>query len=124
MGGDKRLRKFVKPYRVDDGKKFRLKDHDASESSGLEKEKAELKANSPAFLAKSLKLPLFIAHGEDDSRAEVEHAWRLKSAVEAGGGTVDWLLLPKEGHGFSKPKNIEEFYQRLDAFFAKHLGDG
>ena len=30
MGGDNRIRKFVKPYRVDDGKKFRLKDHDAS----------------------------------------------------------------------------------------------
>ena len=41
MGGDKRLRKFVKPYRVDDGKKFRLKDHDAGDSSGLDKEKAE-----------------------------------------------------------------------------------
>jgi PPK2 family polyphosphate:nucleotide phosphotransferase len=41
MGGDKRLRKFVKPYRVDDGKKFRLKDHDAADSRGLEKDKAE-----------------------------------------------------------------------------------
>ena len=41
MGADKRLRKFVKPYRVDDGKKFRLKDHDASDSSGLDKDKAE-----------------------------------------------------------------------------------
>ena len=41
MGRNNRIRKFVKPYRVDDGKKFRLKDHDASDSSGLEKEKAE-----------------------------------------------------------------------------------
>jgi PPK2 family polyphosphate:nucleotide phosphotransferase len=41
MGGDKRLRKFVKPYRVDDGTKFRLKDHDPADSAGLEKEKAE-----------------------------------------------------------------------------------
>jgi PPK2 family polyphosphate:nucleotide phosphotransferase len=41
MGGNNRIRKFVKPYRVDDGKKFRLKDHDPAESSGLEKEKAE-----------------------------------------------------------------------------------
>jgi PPK2 family polyphosphate:nucleotide phosphotransferase len=36
------MRKFVKPYRVDDGKGFRLKDHDPSDSSGLDsKEKAE-----------------------------------------------------------------------------------
>jgi len=41
MGRNNRIRKFVKPYRVDDGKKFRLKDHDAGDSSGLDKEKAE-----------------------------------------------------------------------------------
>ena len=36
------MRKFVKPYRVDDGKRFRLKDHDPSDSNGLDsKEKAE-----------------------------------------------------------------------------------
>jgi dipeptidyl aminopeptidase/acylaminoacyl peptidase len=89
-----------------------------------EKEKAELRASSPAYLAKGLKLPLFIAHGEKDPRAEVEHAWRLKSAVEAGGGTVEWFLSPEAGHGFSDPKDIETFYNKLDAFFAKHLGDG
>jgi PPK2 family polyphosphate:nucleotide phosphotransferase len=42
MGGNHRVRKFVKPYRVDDGKKFRLKDHDPADSNGLDsKEKAE-----------------------------------------------------------------------------------
>jgi len=42
MGGNSRIRKFVKPYRVDDGKKFRLKDHDPADSNGLDsKEKAE-----------------------------------------------------------------------------------
>lgn len=86
-----------------------------------EKEKAELKANSPAYLAKGLKRPLFIAHGEDDTRAEPEHAWRLKSAIEAGGGKVEWMMVPKQGHGYDKPKHIEEFYERLDAFFAQHL---
>jgi PPK2 family polyphosphate:nucleotide phosphotransferase len=42
MGGSNRIRKFVKPYRVDDGRKFRLKDHDPADSNGLDsKEKAE-----------------------------------------------------------------------------------
>jgi PPK2 family polyphosphate:nucleotide phosphotransferase len=42
MGRNNRTRKFVKPYRVDDGSKFRLKDHDPSDSNGLDsKEKAE-----------------------------------------------------------------------------------
>jgi PPK2 family polyphosphate:nucleotide phosphotransferase len=42
MGANNRIRKFVKPYRVDDGKKFRLKDHDAGDSSSIDsREKAE-----------------------------------------------------------------------------------
>jgi PPK2 family polyphosphate:nucleotide phosphotransferase len=37
----RRIRKFFKPYRVDDGRQFRLKDHDPGDSSGLDsKEKA------------------------------------------------------------------------------------
>ncbi len=42
MGRSRRIRKFVEPYRVDDGKGFRLKDHDPGDSSGIEsKTKAE-----------------------------------------------------------------------------------
>jgi PPK2 family polyphosphate:nucleotide phosphotransferase len=41
MGRNRRIRKFVTPYRVDDGRKFHLKDHDPSDSNGLDsKEKA------------------------------------------------------------------------------------
>ncbi len=36
MGRSRRNRKFVEPYRVDDGRKFRLKDHDPGDSSGID----------------------------------------------------------------------------------------
>jgi PPK2 family polyphosphate:nucleotide phosphotransferase len=35
MGRSRRIRKFVERYRVDDGKGFRLKDHDPGESHGI-----------------------------------------------------------------------------------------
>ncbi len=42
MGRNNRIRRLVKPFRVDDGGKFRLKDHDPGGSNGLDsKEKAE-----------------------------------------------------------------------------------
>jgi len=42
MGRGRRIRKFLKPYVVDHGKGFRLKDHDPGDSHGIEsKEKAE-----------------------------------------------------------------------------------
>jgi PPK2 family polyphosphate:nucleotide phosphotransferase len=34
-----RIAKFVRPYRVDDGRKFRLKDHDPGDTAGLREEK-------------------------------------------------------------------------------------
>jgi PPK2 family polyphosphate:nucleotide phosphotransferase len=41
MGRNNRIRRLVKPFRVDDGGKFRLKDHDPGDSNGLDsKEKA------------------------------------------------------------------------------------
>ncbi len=36
MGRSKRVRKFVERYRVDDGKGFRLRDHDPADSQGIE----------------------------------------------------------------------------------------
>jgi PPK2 family polyphosphate:nucleotide phosphotransferase len=36
-----RARKFVKPYRIDQGKHFRLKDHDPGDTQGLKDRKAE-----------------------------------------------------------------------------------
>jgi PPK2 family polyphosphate:nucleotide phosphotransferase len=53
MGRSRRIRKSLKPYLVEDGKGFRLKDHDPGDSSGIEsKEKAEkLLAKGVARLA-------------------------------------------------------------------------
>ena len=36
MGRSRRIRKFVERYRVDDGTKFRLKDHDPGDSHGID----------------------------------------------------------------------------------------
>jgi PPK2 family polyphosphate:nucleotide phosphotransferase len=42
MGRSKRVRRFVERYRVDDGRGFRLRDHDPAESHGIEsKSRAE-----------------------------------------------------------------------------------
>ena len=50
MGRNNRIRRLVKPFRIDDGGKFRLKDHDPGGSNGLDsKEKAE------KILAKSVE---------------------------------------------------------------------
>jgi PPK2 family polyphosphate:nucleotide phosphotransferase len=41
--GMSRIRKFVAPYRVTDGRKFRLKDHDPADTAGLKEDKKRAK---------------------------------------------------------------------------------
>jgi dipeptidyl aminopeptidase/acylaminoacyl peptidase len=86
-----------------------------------EKERAALQARSPAYIAKGIKRPVFIAHGDKDERADPEHAWRLRAAIEAGGGRPSWFLAKDEGHGFRLAENIDAFYGQLEAFLKEHL---
>src|SRR5512143_2448902 len=50
MGRSKRIRKFVERYRVDDGKGFRLKDHDPGDSYGIQS-----KTQAEKWLAKGVE---------------------------------------------------------------------
>ncbi len=51
MGRSRKLRRFVKPFRVDDGKDFRLKDYDPQDSKGIES-----RAKAEKVLAKGVEL--------------------------------------------------------------------
>jgi len=35
---------------------------------------------------------------------------------------VEWILYPKEGHGWRLPQNRIDFWQRVEKFLDKHLG--
>jgi PPK2 family polyphosphate:nucleotide phosphotransferase len=48
----KRLEKFLRPYRIDKGKSFRLKDHDPDDTHGL---KSEQKAEAKALLERGVE---------------------------------------------------------------------
>jgi PPK2 family polyphosphate:nucleotide phosphotransferase len=49
----KKIRKLIKPYRVTNGRKFRLKDVDPGDTGGL---KSEVKSKAKEFLARSVEL--------------------------------------------------------------------
>jgi PPK2 family polyphosphate:nucleotide phosphotransferase len=50
MAGDSRIRKLVKPYRIEDGRRFRLADHDPADTNGLES-----RARAEKWLAKGVE---------------------------------------------------------------------
>ena len=84
--------------------------------------KEELDAFSPAKFADKIKVPVFLAHGMDDKRATFNHAEAMREALIKVGRPPEWMAVPNEGHGFYSTKNRTEFYQRLEAFLAKYIG--
>jgi acylaminoacyl-peptidase len=85
-------------------------------------DKEDLRARSPVHNLDRLKAPVFIVHGAEDFRVDIKHAYKLRDGLEKLGKPYEWLVKPNEGHGFYKPENREELFERMLAFLGKHIG--
>lgn len=73
----------------------------------------------PARLAAT---PLLLAHGSDDPVVPVDQTVRLASAVRDAGGDVDLCVYDGEGHGFRRPENQRDEYDRIGRFLQRVVG--
>lgn len=87
----------------------------------LPEDKAEREKQSPLHQLDKLKVPVFIIHGGEDVRVPIEHAYRLRDALEDKEHPYEWLVKEKEAHGFYKPENNIERWEKMLTFFDKHL---
>jgi PPK2 family polyphosphate:nucleotide phosphotransferase len=69
------LRKLIAPYRVDSGRKFRLKDHDPGDTHGL---KSEMKGEAKELLAKGVA---WLAEAQD--RLYAQNQWGVLLVFQA-----------------------------------------
>ncbi|MBG22866.1 MAG: peptidase S9 [Idiomarinaceae bacterium] len=83
----------------------------------------ERKAQSPLHNVDKLKAPVFIIQGGADRRVPETHAFRLRDALEEREHPYEWLYKEHEGHGFFKPENNIERWQKMLAFFDEHIGE-
>ena len=83
----------------------------------------ELKTFSPAHRAKELELPIFLIHGEDDPRAPIDHAYRMREELDAVNKDYEWLAIDKEGHGFYSENNRLVMYSSMLEFFDRYIGE-
>ncbi len=88
---------------------------------GDRKDEAGLRAASPRFNVASIRVPVLIAHGEEDFTVPVEHATLLRDALREAGKPVEYLGVHNEGHGFRDAANRVELYTRIEKFLAQHL---
>lgn len=84
-------------------------------------DKQQLQSMSPVNYVHQIKIPLLLAHGEDDERAPFEHAKRLRKALKNANKPYQWFVIDKEGHGFFNPENQKAYMKQVVSFLDKHL---
>lgn len=77
---------------------------------------------SPLKHAARAKVPLLIAHGEEDRRVLPSQSEAMVNALRAAQRPVDWLPLPGEGHALAGLTNRERFFRALLEFLDRHIG--
>ncbi|PWW41741.1 acylaminoacyl-peptidase [Idiomarina loihiensis] len=87
----------------------------------LPTDKEEREMQSPLHQLNKLKVPVFIIHGGKDVRVPIEHAHRLRKALDEKDHPYEWLVKEKEAHGFYKPENNIERWEKMLTFFNRHL---
>ena len=87
-----------------------------------EQDAAQLKATSPLLQASRIKQPLLLAYGGADLRVPIYHGTKFYKAVKASNPQVEWVEYPDEGHGWHVPKNRIDFWQRVEKFLDKNIG--
>ncbi len=76
---------------------------------------------SPVNRTEFFNAPILIAHGEKDRRAPIEHAHRLRKALEKSNKNFTWLVVDKEDHGFYSTQSRLEYWDQVLKFLSKHL---
>lgn len=86
------------------------------------KDAAQLKATSPIHQAARIRQPLLLAYGGKDTRVPMHHGELFRAAVERTNKQVEWVEYDNEGHGWSRPGNRIDFWQRVENFLNRHIG--
>lgn len=79
--------------------------------------------SSPISYAEKLERPLLILHGMADDNVHVQDSIQLMEKLIRLGKTqyFEAMLYPSENHGFVRPESWADEYERILAFFEKHL---
>jgi Dipeptidyl aminopeptidases/acylaminoacyl-peptidases len=80
-----------------------------------------LKSISPLYNAGKLTRPLLIAHGEDDTVVNVEHAYRYHLMLKKYDAEVELYIDKELGHSFEDSERTIKLMTAAQEFLSKHL---
>jgi len=78
---------------------------------------------SPFSYADKIKAPLLLIHGEADNNQGTFpiQSERLFSAIKGNGGTVRFVLLPLESHGYAARESILDMFWEMNNWLATYV---
>ncbi|HVA62830.1 MAG TPA: prolyl oligopeptidase family serine peptidase [Terriglobales bacterium] len=78
---------------------------------------------SPFDYANQIKAPLLLMHGMADNNPGTFpiQSERMYAAVQGQGGTVRFVYLPEEAHGYLAQQTIEDVVWEMDTWFNKYV---
>ena len=81
---------------------------------------------SPFSHAEKIKAPLLLIHGDSDNNSGTFplQSERLYSAIKGLGGTVRYVSLPYESHGYTAKENILHMLWETDQWLEKYVKKG
>ena len=103
--------------------KYRGGKHAAKDFFGdAMKDREVRKANSPVHVADKIKVPVFLAHGDQDENVQFDQFARMKKALKKAGVKHTAMKFEDEDHFLSVQKNREDFFIGVDKFLTKVNG--
>jgi dipeptidyl aminopeptidase/acylaminoacyl peptidase len=89
-----------------------------------DKDRAEMQAVSPAYLADRIQAPVLMYSGAEDIRVPLEQTQKMRNALESRGKKVRWIVKNEEGHGFGRIENNVDLYTQVLEFLDQTIGPG
>lgn len=81
------------------------------------KDKERLIADSPITYLDGMTKPMLVIQGANDPRVVKAESDQVVEALREKGRDVEYIVLPDEGHGFSKKENEVKVYAKKLEFF-------
>ena len=78
---------------------------------------------SPFAAADKIKVPILLIHGADDNNPGTFpiQSERLYQAIRGNGGTVRYVSLPHESHGYVARESVEHTLWEMVTWFDRHI---
>ena len=84
--------------------------------------RVQLERQSPLNAAAQIRAPLLVIQGANDPRVKQAESNQIVAALHARGASVEYLVAPDEGHGFTRPVNRLAAFAVTEQFLAHYMG--